>query len=81
MTSVDAGCGRDNDEANRPAGLLKVTSGHQLSSNPNLILGCALATFVARVEHPTRLDQQELDLMFSVRPVFDALWDDEHLAR
>jgi hypothetical protein len=28
MTSVDAGCERDNDETNRPAGLLKVTSGH-----------------------------------------------------
>jgi len=51
-----------------------------VSSNPNVILGCALAARIARIEHTTRLDQQQLDLVFRIGLVLHALWDDEHLA-
>jgi hypothetical protein len=50
-------------------------------SNPNVILGRALAAFIAGVEHPARLDQQQFDLVFGIRLVFDAFRDDEHFAR
>jgi hypothetical protein len=51
------------------------------SSNPDVILGGAAAALMTRVEHPARLDQQQLDLVFGIRLVFDAFRDDEHLAR
>jgi len=50
------------------------------SSNPDIILGCTVAAFMARVEDPARLDQQQLDLLFGIRLVFDPLGDDEHFA-
>jgi hypothetical protein len=38
-------------------------SGHQSSSNPNIIFGCAVAALMARIEHAPRLDQQQLNFM------------------
>jgi hypothetical protein len=52
-----------------------------LSSNPDVILGCTAAALMARVKDSTRFDQQQLDLVFGIRLVFDAFRDDEHFAR
>src|SRR5262245_4793304 len=52
-----------------------------LPLDPNIILGRALAARMAGIEYPTRLDQQQLDLVFGVRLVLYTLRDDEHLAR
>jgi hypothetical protein len=38
----------------KPAQLAEVS----YPSNPNLILGCALAAFMTCIEYPTRLDQE-----------------------
>jgi hypothetical protein len=51
------------------------------SSNPNIILGCKTSAFVPCIEDPARLDQQQLDLLFGIRLVFDTFRDDEHFAR
>jgi hypothetical protein len=51
------------------------------SSNPNIILGRAIAALIACIEYPSRLDQQQFDLVLSIRLVFDAFRDDEHFAR
>ena len=50
-------------------------------SNPDIILGRALATFVSRIEHAARLDQHQLHLVLGAGLVLDPLRDDEHLAR
>src|SRR5262249_34570832 len=39
------------------------------------------AARMAGIEYPTRLDQQQLDLVFGVRLVLYTFRDDEHLAR
>ena len=36
---------------------------------------------IARIGHAPRLDQQQFDLVFGVRLMFDAFRDDEHFAR
>jgi hypothetical protein len=54
-------------------------SGHQSSSNPNIIFGCAVAALMARIEHAPRLDQQQLNFMLGIRLVLSTLWDNKHL--
>lgn len=49
-------------------------------SDPNITLGGALTSLVTRIEHSARFDQQQLDLVFSVRLVLDTLRNNEHLA-
>jgi hypothetical protein len=55
-------------------------SGHGSPSNPNIIFGCTVATFMTRIEYASRLDQQQLNFMLGIRLVLDALWDNKHLA-
>jgi hypothetical protein len=49
--------------------------------NPNIIPGGALAAFMSCIEHPAWFDEQQLDLLFGIRLVLNALWNDEHFAR
>jgi hypothetical protein len=53
----------------------------KLPLNPNIILGCAVAAFMACVRDPAWFNQQQFDLVFGIRLVFDAFRDDEHFAR
>ena len=50
-------------------------------ANPNIIPGGALAAFMSCIEHPAWFDEQQLDLLFGIRLVLNALWNDEHFAR
>src|SRR5262249_32662723 len=49
--------------------------------NPNVVLRRAIAAFMAGVENPARLDQQEFDLVLGIRLVLNAFRNDEHLSR
>jgi len=49
-------------------------------SNPHIVLRRTAAALFAGIEDPARLDQQQLDLVFGIRLVFDSLGDDEHFA-
>src|SRR5215469_12926909 len=49
-------------------------------SNPDVILGRALALHASSIEHPARLDQQQLHFFLRIGLVFDTLGYDKHFS-
>jgi hypothetical protein len=47
--------------------------------DPSVILSRPVASFIPGIEHPTRLDQQQLHFAFCIGFVLNALGDDKHL--
>ena len=62
-------------------GLVRERLADDPASNPDILLGSAVATGISRIGYAPRLDQEHFDLALRIRLVLNPLRNDEHLSR